>query len=140
MSLGVPKERIAFLEKKDNWWGPAGEYGPCGPDSEMFYWVGKEKAPKVFDSNDKRWVEIWNDVFMQYNKTKEGKFIPLVQKNVDTGMGLERVTAILQGYDDNYCTELFWPIIEKVQKISGKKYNGNERIMRIISDHIRAAV
>ncbi len=73
-SLGMPEERIAFLGKDDNWWGPAGQTGPCGPDTEMFYWVGTEPAPETFDPRDKRWVEIWNDVFMQYTKTAEGKF------------------------------------------------------------------
>ena len=96
-SHGIPEARIAKLGKKDNWWGPAGVTGPCGPDTEMFYWTGPRPAPEVFDPADKRWVEIWNDVFMQYNKTADGTFEPLAQKNVDTGMGLERVTAILQG-------------------------------------------
>jgi len=141
ISLGVPKERIAFLPKKDNWWGPAGTSGPCGPDTEMFYWSANDvPAPKVFDPNDKRWVEIWNDVFMQYEKTKEGKFIPLKQKNVDTGMGLERTAAVLQGFDDNYRTELFWPIIQDIEDMTEKCYDDHKVSMRIIADHIRAAV
>ncbi|MBI5872145.1 alanine--tRNA ligase [archaeon] len=140
IETGIPKERIAFLEKKENWWGPVGETGPCGPDTEMFYWVGKEKPPKKFDAKDKSWVEIWNDVFIQYNKTKEGKYEALKQKTVDTGFGVERVTAVLQGYDDDYLTELFQPIIKKIEGISGKKYEGNKREMRIIADHMRAAV
>jgi alanyl-tRNA synthetase len=139
-SLGIAKERIAFLSKRDNWWGPAGESGPCGPDSEMFYWTGKEKAPKKFDPSDKRWIEIWNDVFMEYNKNNDGTYSLLKQKNVDTGMGLERVAAVLQGYDDNYRTELFWPIIKDIEKLSGKKYESSKKEMRIIADHIRAAV
>ncbi len=138
--LGIPKERIAFLPKKDNWWGPPGESGPCGPDTEMFYWSAKTPAPKQFDPKDKRWVEIWNDVFIQYNKTKEGKFLPLKQKDVDTGMGVERTTAVLQSFDDNYRTELFWPLIKKITEITGKKYEDNLRPMRIIADHIRASV
>ena len=85
-SLGVSEKRIAKLPKKDNWWGPAGVTGPCGPDTEMFYWTGPLPAPEVFDPEDKRWVEIWNDVFMQYNKNAEGKYEPLSQRNVDTGM------------------------------------------------------
>ncbi len=142
-SLGIPKERIAFLGKKDNWWGPAGETGPCGPDTEMFYWVGKGKAPKVFDTKDECWVEIWNDVFMEYNKTKDSKFSVLKQKNVDTGLGVERVTAVLQGLDDIYLTELFLPIIKEIEKITGKKYGKDDNVtksIRIIADHLRASV
>ena len=138
--LGIPKKRIAFLDRKNNWWGPAGETGPCGPDTEMFYWSSDEPAPERFDPNDDRWVEIWNDVFMEYNKTKEGKFIPLKQKNVDTGLGVERVTAILQGYNDDYKTELFWPIIQEIEAITNKKYETHTKLMRIIADHSRAIV
>ncbi len=139
LSLGVPKERIAFLGKKDNWWGPAGNIGPCGPDTEMFYWSGDGK-PKKFNNNDKNWVEIWNDVFMEYNKNKNGKYEKLKYKNVDTGMGVERTLAILNGFSDNYMTGIFMPIIMEIENISGKKYNGNEKSMRIIADHIRASV
>ncbi len=139
-SLGIPKERIAFLPKKNNWWGPAGNTGPCGPDTEMFFWSNsKKKAPKTFDPEDQTWVEIWNDVFMQYEKTSEGKYTPLKQKNVDTGMGLERTLAALNGFEDNYETILFKPIIEEIEKISNKKYQDNKKEMRIISDHIKAA-
>jgi len=141
-SMGVPKERIIFLGKKENWWGPAGKTGPCGPDTEMFYWVSKEKVPKEFDPDDEMWVEIWNDVFMQYNKTSEAKYKPLKQKNVDTGMGVERTLASLNNLDDNYKTEVFLPIIKKIEDLSGKKYNENLNItktMRIIADHIKAA-
>ncbi len=261
ISLGIPKERIAYLGKEDNWWGPAGEIGPCGPDTEMFYWTGKEKPPKKFNPDDKRWVEIWNDVFMEYNKTKikailvdaiscligkesgldkelaellkntnkkivvvtnadinyiknklenynfdvfslnknpdksnpgyfkklldkyqfkageviyfdhmneniksaesfgiksilyknnnqirkfiednESIYEMLNQKNVDTGMGVERTLAVLNGLDDNYLTLIFKPIISEIEKLSGKKYKGNEKAMRIIADHIRASV
>ncbi len=141
-SMGVPKERIVFLGKKENWWGPAGKTGPCGPDTEMFYWVSKEKVPKEFDPDDEMWVEIWNDVFMQYNKTSEAKYKPLKQKNVDTGMGVERTLASLNNLDDNYKTEVFLPIIKKIEDLSGKKYNENlniKKTMRIIADHIKAA-
>ncbi len=263
LSLGIPKERIAFLPKKDNWWGPAGETGPCGPDTEMFYYIGK-KTPKKFDPKDKNWVEIWNDVFMQYNKSKtvllvdgmdclydenfeintelsnvldnfnnkkilvinkhkekaekilknkgfevfsfEGeikkenpeffnkllekynlvpqqlvyfdhsddnlagahkvgikttllyknddekikeflednaiKFVPLSQKNVDTGMGVERTLTILNNLNDNYLSTIFQPIIKEIESISHKKYGSNDndtKAMRIIADHIRAA-
>jgi len=121
-TLGIKK--IKFLGKKDNWWGPAGKTGPCGPDTEMFV-------------ND---LEIWNDVFMQYNKKTNGKYEQLKQRNVDTGMGVERTLAILNNLNDNYLTEVFLPIIKKIEKLSGKKYKGNERVMRIIADHIKASV
>lgn len=139
--LGILPGRVAFLNREENWWGPAGLTGPCGPDSEMSYWVGSEEPPKVYDPEDDRWVEIWNDVFMQYNKNKDGSYTELEQKNVDTGMGVERVTALLQGFDDNYRTELFWPLIEEVERLSGKQYH-NEYVksMRIIADHVKASV
>ncbi len=275
LSLGIPKERIAFLPKEDNWWGPAGKTGPCGPDTEMFYWAGKKPAPKKFNPKDKNWVEIWNDVFMQYNKTEikyilvdaikclindkdklnqklhellqryrikkiivtndkkrveevlqnfnteetlkniedrlgkpydiigfdknpskdnpeffkkllnnynlkpeeviyfdhkkdnlesakkaginkaelyknpnqiekfiEGNryyFIPLKQKNVDTGMGVERTLAILNNLDDNYLTEIWKPIIVGIEKLANNKYKDQEK-MRIIADHVKASV
>ncbi|OGJ12856.1 alanine--tRNA ligase [Candidatus Pacearchaeota archaeon RBG_19FT_COMBO_34_9] len=121
-SLGIKK--IKFLGKKDNWWGPAGNTGPCGPDTEMFV----------------NGVEIWNDVFMQYNKTVNGTYIPLAKKNVDTGMGVERTTAILNGLNDNYLTDCFFPIIENIEEISEKKYDKNKKAMRIIADHLKASV
>ena len=141
-SLGIKEKRIAYLPKNSNWWGPAGETGPCGPDSEMFYYIGK-KTPEKFNSEDEKWVEIWNDVFMQYSKTKDGKFEPLKQKNVDTGMGVERTLAVLNNLNDNYKTSLFMPIIQEIEILSKKKYgkNKNETMaMRIIADHIKAAV
>jgi alanyl-tRNA synthetase len=141
MKLGLPKERIAFLPKKDNWWGPAGSTGPCGPDTEMFYWTPNDiPPPKVYDPNDKRWVEIWNDVFLQYNKNKEGRYETLRMRNVDTGLGLERVTMILQGKTNIFDIELFKPVIEKIGSLSGQEINeGNKRSFRIIADHMRAA-
>ena len=143
LSLVIKKERIAFLPKKDNWWGPAGETGPCGPDTEMFYWKdNNKKAPKVFNPEDKTWVEIWNDVLMQYNKNKSGIYEKAKQQNIDTGMGVERTLAVLNGLDDNYQTSIFSPIIKEIEKISNKKYGKDKeqtRAMRIIADHIRAA-
>jgi len=140
-SLGIKKERIAFLPKEDNWWGPAGQTGPCGPDTEMFYWKdNNEKAPEIFDTKDKRWVEIWNNVFMQYIKDKDGNFNPALQKNVDTGMGLERMLAVLNGKENVYETDLFLSIIEKISELSSLKYEGNERLYRIIADHLKASV
>jgi alanyl-tRNA synthetase len=150
-SLGIPEKRIAKLPKKNNWWGPAGETGPCGPDTEMFYWVSStnspqadnaDDAPESFDDDNSKWLEIWNDVFMQYNKTAGGNFEPLSQKNVDTGMGLERTLAVINGLDDNYQTDLFWPIIKKLEALSAKNYEQSveiKRAMRIIADHLKAA-
>lgn len=143
IKLGISAERIAFLPKKNNWWGPAGETGPCGPDTEMFFWSAKTKPPRVFAPNDERWVELWNDVFMQYNKTKESEYLSLKQKNVDTGMGVERTLAILNGLEDNYRSSIFVPLIKEIEFLSKKTYGKNEtdtRAMRIIADHIRAAV
>lgn len=134
--LGVPKERIVYLGREDNWWGPAGQTGPCGPDTEVFYWLGETAAPKHFVPKDSRWIEIWNDVFMEYNKTDEGKFAPLKQKNVDTGMGLERIAAVLQGKENVFETDLFLPVIEKIRSFTGKQ---NRKAERIIADHLKAA-
>ena len=140
-SLGIPKERIAFLTKKDNWWGPAGLTGPCGPDTEMFYWKPNNKpAPKKFNPEDSNWVEIWNDVLMQYNKDKQGNYNEAKQKNIDTGMGVERTVTVLNNLEDNYLADMWQPIIKQIEKLSKKPYNGNERQMRIIADHIKASV
>lgn len=139
-SLGVKKERIIFLSKKDNWWGPAGKTGPCGPDTEMFYWKdNKEKPPKIFNPKDSRWVEIWNDVLMGYNKNEKGKYVEAKQKNIDTGMGVERTIAILNGLEDNYLADMWINIIKEIELISNKKYEENKKEIRIIADHIKAA-
>lgn len=135
--LGIPDERIAFLPKEDNWWGPAGLTGPCGPDTEMFYWTGEGEAPAVYDPKDKRWVEIWNDVFMQYNKNEDGSFTPLAQQNVDTGMGLERTTFIMQGKKSPYDTELFADVMARIRSLSTGENNPNSE--RIVADHIRTS-
>lgn len=138
--LGIPKERIAFLGKDDNWWETPGP-GPCGPDTEIFYWkLNNIPAPKKFDPKDKNWVEIGNDVLMQYEKTKEGKYIEAKQKNIDFGGGVERIIATLNGLEDNYLSDSFLPIIKQIEKISNKKYESNQRPMRIIADHIKASV
>lgn len=141
-SIGIPKDRIYFLSKKDNWWGPAGNTGPCGPDTEMFIDTHPELPPVKLTSGDNhgRIVEIGNDVFMQYHKNLEGKYGLLSQKNVDTGYGVERNLAIYLGYDDDYLTEIWQPIIKEIEKISTKKYSENLVPMRIIADHLRAAV
>ena len=142
---GIPKERIFFLPKKNNWWGPAGVTGPCGPDTEMFIDTGKPAcAADCSPACDcGKYLEIWKDVFMQYNKTADGKFEPLKQKNVDTGMGLERTLAILQGVKTVYETDVFQPIIACIERLSGKKYGADEettRAIRIIADHMRTSV
>lgn len=138
---GIPKERIFFLGKKDNWWGPAGQTGPCGPDSEMYFDTGKEKCGSDCKPSCDcgKYLEFWNDVFMQYNKTAEGKYEPLKQKNIDTGMGVERMLMVMNNIYDAYRLDVLWPIIKKIEEISGKKYEGNERPTRIIADHLRAA-
>ncbi|MDD4412458.1 MAG: alanine--tRNA ligase [Patescibacteria group bacterium] len=139
LKIGVKSERIVRLGKADNWWGPAGQTGPCGPDTEIFYWTGSEAAPEVYNPEDKRWVEIWNNVFMAYNKTIDGKFEPLSQKNVDTGMGLERILCMVNNINDVYATDLFSDAIKKIAELSGKTYSDNEKAFRIVADHIKAA-
>jgi len=139
MDLGIPKERIVFLGKDDNWWGPVGETGPCGPDTEMFFWTGSGEIPKKYDPEDNRWMEIWNDVFMQYNKTKSG-FEPLKQQNVDTGLGVERVAMALQGKSNVFETELFQPIFTKLSELAKEKMDDKNIISyRIMADHLRAS-
>ena len=141
--LGITEKRIAFLGKEDNWWGPAGKTGPCGPDTEMFYWKSKEKSPKKFNPDDNTWVEIWNDVLMEYEKDEKGNYKGAKQKNIDTGMGVERTVAVLNGLDDDYLTDCFISIIHKIEKLSGKKYDKDKEViksMRIIADHIKASV
>lgn len=136
-SLGIKEERIAKLA--DNFW-IAGDSGPCGGDSEMFYWRSDEEVPETFDPNDERWVEFWNDVFMQYNKHEDGSVVELPHKNVDTGMGVERTVSILEGVNDNYESSIWKDVIELISKIAALPYKGNERSMRIIADHLRTAV
>ncbi len=140
-SLGVSSSKIYFLGKKDNWWS-VGETGPCGPDTEMFYDTGKKPCGASCQPGDNcgKYVEIWNDVFMEFNRLPNGKLEKLKQRNIDTGMGVERTTAILQGKKDVYQTELFSSLINQIEQISGKKYDHqNKRAMRVIADHLRAA-
>ena len=139
MNLGIPKERIAYLGVEDNFW-IAGESGPCGGDTEIFYFRSDDEIPVKFDPKDDRWVEIWNNVFMEFNKDESGKITELAKKNVDTGMGLERVVAVLEGVNDNYNTSIWKEILASIEKVSGKTYEGNETSMRIIADHIRTSV
>ena len=138
ISLGIKEERIAKTVE-DNFW-IAGETGPCGTDTEMFYFRSNDEIPSKFDPEDERWVEIWNDVFMQFEKHEDGSITELPKKNVDTGMGVERTTAILEGVNDNYKSSIWTPIISLIEKISNLPYEGNEKSMRIIADHLRTAV
>ena len=138
-SLGISDDRIAFLGADDNFW-IAGETGPCGGDTEIFYWRSNDEVPAKFDPSDSRWVEIWNNVFMQYEKHADGTVTELPKKNVDTGMGVERTTAILEGKLDNYTSSIWLPVINLIETISGLPYEGNEKSMRIIADHLRTAV
>ncbi|MBE5766813.1 MAG: alanine--tRNA ligase [Clostridiales bacterium] len=144
LECGVKKENIFYLPKKNNWWGPAGMTGPCGPDTEMFIITDKEPCgPDCSPACDcGRYLEIWNDVFMQYDKQADGTFQPLKQKNVDTGMGLERTIGVLTGAKSVYETDLFSDILAKICEISGKQYGEDEettRSMRIVADHMRTA-
>jgi alanyl-tRNA synthetase len=144
INLGIPSERVVFLGKEDNWWGPAGKTGPCGPDTEMFFWAEKTKPSQlVTDNNFKGWVEIGNNVLLQYNKDEKGNYILAKQKNIDFGGGVERTLAILNGFNDNYLTSIWRPIINKITDLSGKRYGLNKettKAIRIIADHIKASV
>jgi alanyl-tRNA synthetase len=138
LQLGMDPKRIARLPKKQNWWGPAGETGPCGPDTEMFYWTGNpDEVPESFNDDHELWVEIWNDVFMQYDKQNDGSFKPLTQKNVDTGMGLERIAMVMQRKDNVYAIDSMQPVVDKVKEVT---QTDNEKSIRILTDHIRTAV
>lgn len=138
-SLGIPEERISYLDKSNNFW-IAGEVGPCGPDTEIFYWRSDDPVPKKHDPEDERWVEIWNNVFMQYEKHQDGEVTELPHKNVDTGMGVERTVAILEGVDDNYLTSIWKDVVLKIEEMSNTTYEENAKSIRIIADHIRTAV
>ena len=138
-SLGIPEERISYLDKDNNFW-IAGEVGPCGPDTEIFYWRSEDEVPVKHDPEDERWVEIWNNVFMQYDKFADGTVKELPHKNVDTGMGVERTVAILEGVDDNYLTSIWKDVVDKIEEMSNTTYAENAKSIRIIADHIRTAV
>ena len=146
-SLGLPDERIFRLPREDNWWGPAGTTGPCGPDTEMFIDTGKEKcSPECRPGcHCGKYIEIWNDVFMQYNKNEEGKFVPLGRHNVDTGMGVERTICMMSGAPTVYDTEIFAPIMAKIDELSnaeaarGLSPEESLKARRVIADHMRTA-
>jgi len=141
---GMPEDKIAYLPASDNWWA-AGPTGPCGPDTEIFYWVGEGLPPEGSNkgTDSANWMEIWNNVFMQYNRVDEKTLVPLPKKNVDTGMGLERTNCILQGKTSVYLTEVFQPIIGKIEELSDYSYGTDaekDKSVRIIADHSRASV
>lgn len=138
LSLGIDEKKIAKTVE-DNFW-IAGSTGPCGSDTEIFYFRSDDEIPSVFDPEDNRWVEIWNNVFMEYNKNEDGTVSLLPKKNVDTGMGVERTTSILEGVDDNYLSSIWKDVIDKICEISSLSYESNKESMRIIADHIRTAV
>ena len=142
-SCGVKDDHLFYLPKEHNWWGPAGVTGPCGPDTEMFIITKEPCGPDCSPAcHCGAYLEIWNDVFMQYNKQKDGSFIPLEQKNVDTGMGLERTICVLNGKKSVYETDVFAQILAKIEELSGKKYNPddeNTKAFRIVADHMRTA-
>jgi len=145
VEMGVDPSHIFYLDKKHNWWGPAGQTGPCGPDTEMFYDTGKPACgPDCSPAcSCGKYLEIWNDVFMEYNKVGEGQFEPLAQKNVDTGMGLDRTIATLQGVESVYDTDAFTGILATISRLSGKQYKDSPEVtkaFRIVADHIRCAV
>lgn len=142
--MGIPRERIFFLPRSDNWWGPAGQTGPCGPDTEIFYDNGQPKCGPDCKPGCHcgKYLEIWNNVFMGYNKDAQGHYNEMSRKCVDTGMGVERTVSVLNGQKSVYETDVFLPIIECIEQLSGKKYGANEAddvAMRIIADHARTA-
>jgi alanyl-tRNA synthetase len=142
--LGIPEQRISYRPREDNWWGPAGATGPCGPDSEMFIDMEKEPCGPACAPGCScgKWLEIWNDVFMQYNKDAQGEYKPLARQCVDTGMGIERTITILNGKQSVYDTEIFTPIIAAVEQAAAYRYGSDgekDRSVRIICDHVRAS-
>jgi alanyl-tRNA synthetase len=138
--LGMPEARIAKLGKDDNWWPAGGKHtGPQGPDTEIFYWTGDEPAPEAFDPENELWVEIWNNVFMEFHKDDEGNLTPLKKKNVDTGMGLERVVAVLNGVKSPYETDVFSGILEVINSLTESDYEGEKTSFRVIADHMRTS-
>lgn len=143
-AVGIPEDRIAYLPASDNWWA-AGPTGPCGPDTEIFFWVGNGLPPAGSNkgTDSENWMEIWNNVFMEYNRIDGHTLVKLPKQNVDTGMGLERTTTILEGKKSVYLTEIFQPVIARIGELSGYVYGSDEakdRSVRIIADHVRSAV
>lgn len=138
--LGIPSDRIHYLPRQDNWWGPAGATGPCGPDSEIFYDTGRPDHPGCQPGCAcGKWLEIWNNVFMEYEKTAQGDYRRLAQRNVDTGMGVERTVAVLNGFEDVFGVDTLSPLVQEIERLSGRGYAENPLPFRVIADHIRAA-
>ena len=139
-TLGMPQERIYFLPREDNWWGPVGSTGPCGPDSEIFYDTGRPDHPGCQPGcHCGKWFEIWNNVFMMYNRTAAGQLERLQRPNVDTGMGLDRTIASLNQYDDIFMIDTLRPLVDSLEQLSGRRYADDPRPFRIVADHLRAA-
>ena len=139
-SLGLPAERIFFLPKNDNWWGPVGASGPCGPDSEIFYDTGRPDHPGCRPGCPcGKWFEIWNNVFMEYNRTPDGHYERLEQCNVDTGLGVDRVTAVLNSWDDIFRIDTLWPLVQRLEELAERPYDEVQRPFRLIADHLRSA-
>jgi len=144
--LGIPRERIYFLPREDNWWGPVGKTGPCGPDTEIFVDVGLPPCSPGCrpGCGCGKYVEVWNLVFMGYNRRADGRYEPLEQRNIDTGMGLERALQAINGFESVYETDVFRPLMERIGELSGVRLSGASgeqvRAMRIIADHVRSAV
>ena len=137
-ALGIPADRIQWLGRDDNWWGPAGNTGPCGPDTEIFYWVGEAAAPAVLDVRDRRWIEIWNNVFMAYTKTSAGAIEPLARANVDTGMGVERALVALNGHRSVYEVATVAPVMTALRACITTAAP-HDHALRVMTDHLRAA-
>lgn len=138
LNLGISEGHIAKT-KEDNFWA-AGDTGPCGTDTEIFYFRSEEEVPEIFDTEDERWVEIWNNVFMDSKRNADGSLTKLDKKNIDTGMGVERVVAVLEGKTDNYLSSVWSDVISLIEKISNKPYKDYQKEMRIVADHIRTSV
>lgn len=134
--LGMPAERIALLGRDDNWWGPAGRTGPCGPDTEMFTWVERSPPPRDFDPRDRRWIEIWNNVFMTHTRTATGELVPLPRVSVDTGMGLERTLVALNRLGSVYEVDTVKPLVDELRRLASAP---REHELRVLTDHLRAA-
>ena len=138
LKMGIKEGHIAETVE-DNFWA-AGETGPCGTDTEIFYFRSDDDIPEVFDPEDDRWVEIWNNVFMQYNRTSDGKMAELPKRNIDTGMGYERIVSVMEGVNDNYQSSIWQDVMAKIESLTDISYKENPSSMRIIADHIRTAV
>ena len=139
MEMGIDKDRIAYLDSDSNWWPNMTNIGPAGPDTEIFYFRSDDEIPQKFNPEDDRWVEIWNNVFMEYYHDEDG-YTKLEQKNIDTGMGVERITAILEGVNDNYLSSIWIDLIKLIEDYTNLSYEDNKKNIRIVADHMKAAI